>query len=124
MNTNKYLNLYLIFFLLFSNHLIGQNSDILLKEVTVTNKEFIKNRNPMHGNPGVFLEDWKEKKSPKFKLNDSVINIIEPPTVYGEIDFSKRLTKISKYVYGNNLGHWTNRKFLDNDKFIFNFKDL
>ena len=77
----------------------------------------------MHGDPGVFLEDWKEKKSPKFKLNDSVINIIEPPTVYGEIDFSKRLTKISKYVYGNNLGHWTNRKFLDNDKFIFNFKD-
>ena len=33
------------------------------------------------------------------------------------------LTKISKYVYGNNLGHWSNRKFLDNDEFIFNLKD-
>ena len=123
MNANKYLKLYLIFFLLLSNHLIGQNSDILLKELTVSTKDFIKNRPPMHGYPGVFLEDWVEKKNPKLKLNDSVIDIIESPTVYAKIDFSKPLTKISKYVYGNNLGHWTNRKFLDNDRFIFNFKD-
>ena len=123
MSSSKCFKIYLIFCLFFSNYLVGQNSDILLKEVTVTTKEFIKNRTPMHGDPGFFLDDWKEKKSPKFKLNDSVINIIEPPTVYGKIDFSKPLTKISKYVYGNNLGHWTNRKFLDNDKFIFNFKD-
>jgi len=123
MNTNKYLKLYLIFFLLFSNHLTGQNSDIVLKELTVSTKDFIKNRPPMQGYPGIFLEDWEEKKNPKFKLKDSIIDVIESPTVYGEIDFSKPLTKISKYVYGNNLGHWTNRKFLDNDKFIFNFKD-
>ena len=123
MNSTKYFKFYFALILWLPNHLIGQNSDILLKELEVTTKEFIKNRTPMHGDPGFFLEDWKEKKSPKFKLNDSVINIIEPPTVYGEIDFSKPLTKISKYVYGNNLGHWTNRKFLDNDKFIFNFKD-
>ena len=123
MNTNKYLKLYLIFFLLFSNHLIGQDSDIVLKELTVSTKDFIKNRPAMQGYPGIFLEDWEEKKNPKFKLNDSIIDIIETPTVYGEIDFSKPLTKISKYVYGNNLGHWTNRKFLDNDRFIFNFKD-
>ena len=123
MNTTKYLKFYLIFILLLSNHLRGQNSDKILNELTVSNKEFIKNRAPMEGYPGVFLEDWEEKKNPKFKINDSIINIIESPTVYGKIDFSKPLTKISKYVYGNNLGHWTNRKFLDNDKFIFNFKD-
>ena len=77
----------------------------------------------MNGNPGFFLENWEEKKNPKIKLSESYLEIDDSTTVYGEIDFSKILTKISKYVYGNNLGHWTNRKFLDNDKFIFNFKD-
>lgn len=123
MNNYQYINLYLIFFLSLSNNIICQNPDVFLHEYSVSNKDFVKNRPPMHGKPGIFLEDWEEKKNPKFKLKDSIIDIIESPTVYGEIDFSKPLTKISKYVYGNNLGHWTNRKFLDNDKFIFNFKD-
>jgi hypothetical protein len=119
----KYFKIYLILFLPFSNHFKGQNSDILLKELTVSTKDFIKNRPPMQGNPGIFLEDWEEKKKPKLKINDLTINIIESPTVFAEVDFSKSLTKISKYIYGNNLGHWTNRKFLENDKFILNFKD-
>ncbi|MBL6869621.1 MAG: hypothetical protein ISQ99_06080 [Flavobacteriales bacterium] len=123
MNTIKYLKPYLIFLLLLSNHLKGQNSAVILKELTVTTKDFVKNRPPMHGNPGMFLEDWEEKKNPKIKLSDSIINFDDLSTVYCEVDFSKPLTKISKYVYGNNLGHWTNRKFLENDKFIFNFKD-
>ena len=89
----------------------------------IIDKKFIRNRTPMHGNPGFFLDDWKEKKNPKIKFSDQIINIYDSPTVYGEIDFSEPLTKISKYVYGNNLGHWTNRKFLNNDKFILNFKD-
>ena len=29
-----------------------------------------------------------------------------------------------KYIFGNNLGHWTNRKMLANDDFIFNLKDI
>ncbi len=89
----------------------------------IIGEKFIKNRSPMHGDPGFFLDDWKEKKNPKIKISDQIININDSPTVYGEIDFSDTLTKISKYVYGNNLGHWTNRKFLNNDKFILNFKD-
>ena len=110
------------FFFLLQN-LNAQNNDILLQELTVSSKNFIKNRPPMNGNPGFFLENWEEKKNPKIKLSESYLEIDDSTTVYGEIDFSKILTKISKYVYGNNLGHWTNRKFLDNDKFIFNFKD-
>ena len=110
------------FFFLLQN-LNAQSNDILLKELTVSSKNFIKNRPPMNGNPGFFLENWEEKKNPKIKLNVSYLDINDSTTVYGEIDFSKILTKISKYIYGNNLGHWTNRKFLDNDKFIFNFKD-
>ncbi len=123
MNKIKNLKLYLVFTLLLSNYLTSQDSDIQLKEITVTTKKFIKNRPPMNGNPGFFLEDWKSKNNPKVKLNDSTIIVDNPPTVYGEIDFTQPLTKISKYIYGNNLGHWTNRKFLANDKFIFNFKD-
>ena len=111
----------LFFFLLFNFK--GQSTDILLNELTVSSKNFIKNRPPMNGNPGFFLDDWQEKKNPKIKLSDNYLVVNDSSTVYGKIDFSKILTKISRYVYGNNLGHWTNRKFLDNDKFIFNFKD-
>ena len=96
----------------YSTDLQGQNE-----------KKFIKNKSPMNGNPGFFLDDWKAKKKPKIKLNDSIIIIQDSATVFGKIDFSKPLTKISKYIYGNNLGHWTNRKFLENYDFIINFKD-
>ena len=27
-------------------------------------KKFIKNKSPMNGNPGFFLDDWKAKKKP------------------------------------------------------------
>ena len=76
----------------------------------------------MNGNPGFFLNDWEAKKKPKIKLNDSITVIEDSATVLEKL-FLKPLTKISKYVYGNNLGHWTNRKFLDNNDFIINFKD-
>ena len=59
----KYFKIYLILFLSFSNHFKGQNSDILLKELTVSTKDFINNRPPMQGKPGFFLEDWEEKKN-------------------------------------------------------------
>ena len=45
-------------------------------------------------------------------------------TVNAVVDFSKPLVKISKYIFGNNLGHWSNRKILSNDDFIFNLKDI
>ena len=62
MNKIKNLKLYLVFTLLLSNYLTSQDSDIQLKEITVTTKKFIKNRPPMNGNPGFFLEDWEVKK--------------------------------------------------------------
>ena len=123
MISSRLVTLFNISFFFLLQNLNAQNNDILLQELTVSSKNFIKNRPPMNGNPGFFLENWEEKKNPKIKLSESYLEIDDSTTVYGEIDFSKILTKISKYVYGNNLGHWTNRKFLDNDKFIFNFKD-
>jgi hypothetical protein len=78
----------------------------------------------MHGNPGFFLDDWQQKKNPKIKLSKKLININQNPTTYCLTDFSLPLTKISKYIFGNNLGHWTSRKFLEKDEFIFNLKDI
>ena len=88
------------------------------------NKEFILNRPAMQGNPGFFLDDWQEKKNPKIKVSKELINTNQNPTTYSVTDFSQPLTKISKYIFGNNLGHWTSRKFLEEDKFIFNLKDM
>ena len=61
-------------------------------------KKFIKNKSPMNGNPVFFLMIGKLKK-PKIKLNDSIIIIQDSATVFGKIDFSKPLTKISKYIW-------------------------
>ena len=88
------------------------------------NVRFLKNKPPMQGDPGFFLDNWKEKKNPRINLSKKVITIKENPTTYTITDFSKPLTKISKYIFGNNLGHWTNRKFLEQDEFIFNLKDI
>ena len=88
------------------------------------NKEFILNRPAMQGNPGFFLDDWQEKKNPKIKVSKELINTNQNPTTYSVTDFSQPLTKISKYIFGNNLGHWTSRKFLEEDEFIFNLKDM
>ena len=51
----------LFFFLLFNFK--GQSTDILLNELTVSSKNFIKNRPPMNGNPGFFRRLAGEKKS-------------------------------------------------------------
>ena len=87
-------------------------------------KKFSINRPSMNGDPGFFLDDWKEKKNPKIKLSKELLIVNQQSTTYSYIDFSKPLTKISKYIFGNNLGHWTNRKFLQEDQFIFNLKDI
>ena len=87
-------------------------------------KKFSINRPSMNGDPGFFLDDWKEKRNPKIKLSKELLIVNQQSTTYSYIDFSKPLTKISKYIFGNNLGHWTNRKFLEEDQFIFNLKDI
>jgi hypothetical protein len=86
--------------------------------------EYSLNRPSLHGDPGFFLDDWQQKKNPKIKLSKELININQNPTTYSLTDFSLPLTKISKYIFGNNLGHWTSRKFLEKDEFIFNLKDI
>ena len=87
-------------------------------------EKFSKNRPPMHGDPGFFLDDWKEKKNPRIKLSKELLIVNQKPTTYCFTDFTNPLTKISKYIFGNNLGHWTNRKFLQKDDFIINLKDM
>jgi len=87
-------------------------------------KLFKSARTSMQGDPGFFLDDWKEKKNPKISIDNVELIIKDKATTYAVTDLSKPLTKISKYIFGNNLGHWTNRKFLDNDDFIYNLKDM
>ena len=83
-------------------------------------QNFAKLRNPMEGDPGFFLDDWEEKKNPKISYSKSILHTENEITVNAIVDFSKPLVKISKYIFGNNLGHWSNRKILSNDDFIFN----
>ena len=106
-------------FLLFTSNIKSQINNSFKKNI-----EFFENKPPMQGDPGFFLDDWKEKKNPKISLSKKVITVNQKPTTYTITDFSKPLTKISKYIFGNNLGHWTNRKFLEQDEFIFNLKDI
>ena len=87
-------------------------------------QDFVKLRSPLEGDPGFFLDDWEEKKNPKISYSKSILHTKNETTVNAIVDFSKPLVKISKYIFGNNLGHWSNRKILSNDDFIFNLKDI
>jgi alpha-L-arabinofuranosidase len=78
----------------------------------------------MEGDPGFFIDDWKEKKNPKISYSNASLSETRPVTAKATVDLSTPLVKISKYIFGNNLGHWTNRKMLRNDDFIFNLKDI
>ena len=126
-------------YLLMTNKLIFKTSELLLTLLIViafslnslgqnlNNKiiqDYSKKRPSLHGNPGFFLDDWKRKKNPSLKYSLLVVNSNQEPTANCSINFSMPLTKISKYIFGNNLGHWTNRKFLEKDKFIYNLKDI
>ena len=59
-------------------------------------KKFSINRPSMNGDPGFFLDDWKEKRNPKSKLSKELLIVNQQSTTYAYIDFSKHLTKISK----------------------------
>ena len=59
----------------------------------IIDKKFIRNRTPMHGNPGFFFRRLERKEKSKIKFSDQIINIYDSPTVYGEIDFSELLQK-------------------------------
>ena len=87
-------------------------------------QNFAKLRNPMEGYPGFFLDDWEEKRNPKISYSKNRLISNGESTVNAVVDFSNPLVKISKYIFGNNLGHWSNRKILSNDDFIFNLKDI
>ena len=87
-------------------------------------KNFSNARPAMQGHPGFFLDDWKEKKNPKISIDDIEIKVNDVATTFAITNVKDPLTKISKYIFGNNLGHWSNRKFLNNDDFIFNLKDM
>ena len=75
-------------------------------------QDFVKLRNPMEGDPGFFLDDWEEKRNPKISYSKNRLISKMKSTVNAVVDFSNPLVKISKYIFGNNLGHWSNRKIL------------
>lgn len=101
------------------NHSIEQ-----LIELDSNLQKFTQVRAPMEGDPGFFIDDWKEKKNPKISYSKVSLSESRPVTVQAAVDYSTPLVKVSKYIFGNNLGHWTNRKMLANDDFIFNLKDI
>ena len=76
------------------------------------------------GRSWIFLDDWEEKRNPKISYSKNRLISNGESTVNAVVDFSNPLVKISKYIFGNNLGHWSNRKILSNDDFIFNLKDI
>ena len=87
-------------------------------------QNFAKLRIPLEGDPGFFLDDWEEKRNPKISYSKNRLISNGESTVNAVVDFSNPLVKISKYIFGNNLGHWSNRKILSNDDFNFNLKDI
>ena len=123
MNNNisiKYISISLITLILsnkFTNY-FSQDTTILITS------DYSKKRPPLEGRPGFFLDDWEEKRNPKTTYSKTTLICENEATVSSIIDFSKPLVKISKYIYGNNLGHWSNRKILGNDDFIFYLKDI
>ena len=123
MNNNisiKYISISLITLILsnkFTNY-FSQDTTILITS------DYSKKRPPLEGRPGFFLDDWEEKRNPKTTYSKTTLICENEATVNSVIDFSKPLVKISKYIYGNNLGHWSNRKILGNDDFIFYLKDI
>ena len=81
-------------------------------------------RPPMHGNPGWFLDDWQPKKA---KLPKNVRQIAAPettPDVFASVDFGTPLTKVSQYIFGNNLGIWVNRSNVDKEEFVLPLRDM
>ena len=64
-------------------------------------------RPPMQGNPGFFIDDyWKPKKFEPVKKTIKKKEINEESSVKISVDFNEELTKISPYIFGNNIGHW------------------
>ena len=83
-------------------------------------------RDPMQGNPGFFIDEyWKPKKFKPIKKTIKKSEINENTSVKISINFSEKLTKISPYIYGNNIGHWVNGKqALEHPNYINYLKDI
>ena len=83
-------------------------------------------RPPMQGNPGFFIDDyWKPKKFKSIKKTIKKKEIVEKSSVKISVDLNEELTKISPYIFGNNIGHWLNgKKVLEHPNYINQLKDI
>lgn len=81
-------------------------------------------RAPLHGDPGWFLEDWKPKKARVPRVVNEVRAPDVQPDVQCVVDFAVPLTKISKHIFGNNLGIWVNRANLEKEEFVLALRDM
>lgn len=89
----------------------------------ISNSSFAQ-RAPMHGNPGWFVDDWQPKKA---KLPRHVERVAAPelsPDVHASVDLAVPLTKVSKYIFGNNLGIWVNRSNVNKEEFLLPLRDM
>ena len=83
-------------------------------------------RPPMQGDPGFFIDEyWKPKKFKAIKKTIKKDEIKDSTSVKIYIDFNKELTKISPYIFGNNIGHWVNGKqALEHPNYINYLNDI
>ena len=81
-------------------------------------------RPALTGNPGWFLDDWQPRTFSTPKKSNAVICPSGDASVTAELDLSTPLTRISKYIFGNNLGIWVNRANLENEEFVLPIQDM
>ena len=66
--------------------------------------------------------------NPKKARVPRVVNEVRAPDVQPDVqcvvDFAVPLTKISKHIFGNNLGIWVNRANLDKEEFVLALRDM
>lgn len=83
-------------------------------------------RPPMQGDPGFFIDEyWKPKKFKHIKKIKKKLKVDESASVKISVDFKKELTKISPFIFGNNIGHWVNgKKALEHPEYINYLNDI
>ena len=80
----------------------------------------------MQGDPGFFIDEyWKPKKFKHIKKIKKKLKVDEIASVKISVDFKKELTKISPFIFGNNIGHWVNgKKALEHPEYINYLNDI
>lgn len=97
---------------------------VLVLSILVCVPSSYSQRPPMHGDPGWFLDDWQPKKFRAPKKTKPVVCPSGKPDIVAELDLAQPLTRISKYIFGNNLGTWVNRANLEKEEFVFPIQDM